>query len=96
MNWLHHHHRNPVQCKLHCWRRKKDIKIEGKHEVSMRNGCVPICDNLGNLKIFLTDNMCVKLVNEIVVYVYMMTKLVHLMSKNKGVYWFKYNTDSTK
>ena len=26
----------------------------------------------------------------------MMTKLVHSMSKNKGVYWFKYNMDSTK
>ena len=62
----------------------------------MRNGHVCVCDDLGNLKIFLTDNMCLKPVNKIVVYVYVMTKLVHLMSKNKGVYWFKLNTDYTK
>lgn len=62
----------------------------------MRNGCVCVCDDFGNSKIFLTDNMCLKPVNEIVVYVYAMTKLVCLMSKNKGVYWFKLNTDYTK
>ena len=49
-------------------------------EVSMRNGHVRVHNNLGNLKIFLTDNMCVKLVNEIVVYMYVMTlqKSLHM------------------
>ena len=40
--------------------------------------------------------MCLKPVNEIVAYAYAMSKSVRSMSKNKGVYWFKLNTDYTK